>query len=149
MTVLEASNNILNYFRHNDWATIKNVREGNFNVDQFKKAGDKEELEEVINQTYTLAFKKLTELGYCESISEARVVPDRWVLIKPLDNYSQVIEIDGILAAGIAQVLNELATHFNGEICADATRITTKDLEKLVLAGYELLNQLKGTDGNE
>lgn len=56
-----------------------------------------------------------------------------WVLVKPLDSFSQTVEISGLVAAGIASVINEMceALKSDSEKC-DVLNISEKDFKNLI-----------------
>jgi hypothetical protein len=56
-----------------------------------------------------------------------------WVLVKPLDSFSQTIEVSGLVAAGIAAVINDMckALGSDSEKC-DVLNISEKDLKNLI-----------------
>jgi hypothetical protein len=146
MTILEAINDILKYYREHDWATVEDVKRASFCLDELAKPGEVNL--GILDKIYLQAFLRLTDLNVCTPISDC-VIPDRWVLLKPLDHIPQSIEIDGLLAVSIAQVLNDLGIEYGGAPGTDATKITAKDIENLTMVGYEHLKQLKlNKDGN-
>jgi hypothetical protein len=58
---------------------------------------------------------------------------DYWVLVKPLESFSQTIEVSGLVAAGIASVINDMcqALGSDSEKC-DVLNISEKDLKNLI-----------------
>ena len=134
MTVTEASNNIYRFFIKNDFASVDEVKKENFTVES---AND-------VDITYEIAFKKLVEMGVCEPLTHNPILfrPTKWVLVKPIDAWPQNIEIDGVLAVSIADVLNSLAKHFDGVEKIESSRISQKEIENLTMAAYELLKRL-------
>jgi hypothetical protein len=70
---------------------------------------------------------------------------DYWVLVKPLESFSQTLEISGLLAAGISSIINEMcqALGSESEKC-DCMNITEKDLKNLIyIASKASVDSLK------
>ncbi len=56
-----------------------------------------------------------------------------WVLVKPLESFTQSVEISGLVAAGIASVINNMCQELNSESeKCDVLNITEKDLKNLI-----------------
>ena len=136
MTITEATNNILVFFKKNDCANIQSIVEENFDLEHLKKINGPL-TREVINGIYGAAFEKLVKLGVCEPVK------DTWVLVKHLENWPQQIEVNGILAVSLAQVLNELSEFYDSVPSVDASNITEKDLENLIMVAYQFLQHVK------
>lgn len=75
-----------------------------------------------------LAMEDLQSFGLIKNLQDSF-----YVLVKPLSEYSQTLQVDAILGTAIAKVLNRAATLATGketEICS-ALNITDKDIELL------------------
>lgn len=58
---------------------------------------------------------------------------DYWVLVKPLESFTQSVEVSGLVAAGIASVINNMCQELNSESeKCDVLNITEKDLKNLI-----------------
>ena len=56
-----------------------------------------------------------------------------WVLVKPLESFSQNVEVSGLVAAGIASVINNMCQELESESeKCDVLNITEKDLKNLI-----------------
>jgi hypothetical protein len=56
-----------------------------------------------------------------------------WVLVKPLESFSQNVEVSGLVAAGIASVINNMCQELESESeKCDVMNITEKDLKNLI-----------------
>ena len=56
-----------------------------------------------------------------------------WVLVKSLESFSQNIEVSGLVAAGIASIINNMCQELNSESeKCDVLNITEKDLKNLI-----------------
>jgi hypothetical protein len=56
-----------------------------------------------------------------------------WVLYRPLESFSQSLEINYLIAAGISSVINHVCEIVENEADkADATNITEKDIQNLI-----------------
>lgn len=96
-----------------------------------------------------MAISALTELEKAEIVS--RIGKETWVLSKPLQYQNQIIEINIEQAARIAATLNAFykANGLENEIGADATSITSDDIDCLIDVIDELSDDGAGTESDE
>jgi len=90
-----------------------------------------EEDEEVKNACLICALAEMEKAGIlrsCEVNGEKY-----WVLYKSLESFTQSIEVNALVAAGIASVINEMCGSLgaDSEKC-DARNITEKDIKNLI-----------------
>jgi len=103
-----------------------------FNVNKNRKeiflVSDDENAE---NAALVCALKEMEKANILRSCSLNG--EDYWVLVKPLESFSQTLEISGLLAAGISSIINEMceALGSESEKC-DVMNITEKDLKNLI-----------------
>jgi len=145
MTILETRNWLVNYFLNSKV----------FNLDQIADVFPHQE------NIHPLEFKQVVIFAL-ESLEEDGVVKgfvknpldklkglinfnDCWILVKPIESFSQSVEISGLTAALICKVINEACDDFedNENIC-NSLNISSKDIDNLI----KLILQSKGDTTN-
>ena len=102
--------------------------------------------EKLLEKLIHLSINKLLATGLIETLDDGF-----WVLVKPLNSFRQTIEIDGILAAGIANVLNAAASILaeeKVELC-NSLSISSEDIETLVLIADNINKRDNGSFDQE
>jgi len=76
----------------------------------------------------------LEELEKAEVLKSTSIRDQKyWVLYKPLESFSQSLEINYLIAAGISSVINRVCEIVENESDkSDATNITEKDIQNLI-----------------
>jgi len=132
MTVNGVQNIIVQLLGNQDIVSLSEIK-----LQARKYLKDEKLLEKLIN----LAIEKLIPTGLIQPLDK-----DFWVLTKPLTSFPQNIEIDGVLAAGIATVLNKAASlvaEESIELC-NALAITSQDIETLMLIADNINRRNEG-----
>ena len=95
------------------------------------------------NAALICALKEMEKANVLRSCSVEG--EDYWVLIKPLESFSQNIEVSGLVAAGIASVINNMCQELESESeKCDVLNITEKDLKNLIyIASKATVDSLK------
>jgi len=122
MTILEAYQNLNEYFNEN---TVLNLRR------DFKKIILVSEREADDKAAILCALEEMQKAGIIKpSVIENETY---WVLFKPLEAFSQEVEINYLIAAGISSVINKVCeTLRNDSDKCDPKNITEKDLKNLI-----------------
>lgn len=140
MTLNELKGQLINYFVSNDTLEITQIN------DLFSDFANKPLLKEMV----TLALKDLEELSLVKPcvtnpIEKQKVNPeyDTWILIKSLYQFSQSVEVNGLTATSIAEIINDFCDQYNDEENkCDPLNISEKDIVNLL----KLIVSLKGLD---
>jgi hypothetical protein len=122
MNIIECYQLLNEYFNNHTCFNIKKNRK------EVILVSDDENAE---NAALTCALKEMEKANVLRSCSiEGQ---DYWVLVKPLESFSQNIEISGLVAAGIASVINDMCKELesDSEKC-DVLNISEKDLKNLI-----------------
>jgi hypothetical protein len=122
MNIIECYQLLNEYFNKKACFNVKKNRKEIFLV------SDDENAE---NAALVCALKEMEKANVLRSCSLDG--QEYWVLVKPLESFSQTLEISGLLAAGISSIINEMcqALGSESEKC-DAMNITEKDLKNLL-----------------
>jgi hypothetical protein len=120
MNVLDASQQLLVWFKEND----------TFNLSSNSKAINKKDacsLEE--EAAICIALDSLEKLGVITKYKDQSI----WVLGRPLNMFSQNVEINGIVALHVSNVINNFfSLSDDKENMCDSTNLTENDIMKLV-----------------
>lgn len=122
MNIIECYQLLNEYFNNHTCFNIKKNRK------EVLLVSDDENAE---NAALTCALKEMEKANVLRScVIEGQ---DYWVLIKPLESFSQSIEISGLVAAGIASVINDMCKELgsDSEKC-DVLNVSEKDLKNLI-----------------
>ena len=122
MNIIECYQLLNEYFNKKACFNVKKNRKEIFLV------SDDENAE---NAALVCALKEMEKANVLRSCSLDG--QEYWVLVKPLESFSQTLEISGLLAAGLSSIINERcqALGSESEKC-DAMNITEKDLKNLL-----------------
>lgn len=122
MTILDAYQNLNEFFNENQ---VFNLRR------DFKKVVLVTDRENDDRASVLCALSEMEKAGLVKStIIENE---NYWVLFKPLESFSQDIEINYLIAAGISSVINKVCeTLGNDSDKCDPKNITEKDLKNLI-----------------
>jgi len=122
MTILDAYQLINEFFNKK---TILNIKKN------FKEIILVTENEEEDEAALTCALKEMEKSGIVKNCQIGE--NNYWVLYKPLEAFSQDIELNYLLAAGISSVINNVceALGNDAEKC-DPKNITEKDIKNLI-----------------
>lgn len=122
MNIIECYQLLNEYFNKKACFNVKKNRKEIFLV------SDDENAE---NAALVCALKEMEKANVLRSCSLDG--QEYWVLVKPLESFSQTLEISGLLAAGISSIINEMcqALGSESEKC-DSMNITEKDLKNLI-----------------
>jgi hypothetical protein len=122
MNIIECYQLLNEYFNKKACFNVKKNRKEIFLV------SDDENAE---NAALVCALKEMEKANVLRSCSLDG--QEYWVLVKPLESFSQTLEISGLLAAGISSIINEMcqALGSESEKC-DSMNITEKDLKNLL-----------------
>lgn len=122
MNIIECYQLLNEYFNKKACFNVKKNRKEIFLV------SDDENAE---NAALVCALKEMEKANVLRSCSLDG--QEYWVLVKPLESFSQTLEISGLLAAGISSIINEMcqALGSQSEKC-DGMNITEKDLKNLL-----------------
>lgn len=129
MTILEACNHIYNYFIENKktHATVQEV---------IAARGLIGETKEILNATLVAALDSMVKSGILTKASN-----DLWVLTKPLNQYSQQLEITHAVSSAIVSRVNRfLDIYSKPELYAETGNLNEKNLETICCA-LDILNQ--------
>jgi hypothetical protein len=128
MTIIEAYQQLLEFFNEND----------SFSIDENRKAiipisVNQEKDDAVI----ICALKEMEKAGILRTTSVNN--KDFWILFRSIESFPQTLEIGGLLCAGIASVINNACDVLenNSEKC-DPKNITEKDLKNLIYLASKL-----------
>jgi hypothetical protein len=122
MSIIECYQLLNEYFNNHTCFNIKKNRK------EVILVSDDENAE---NAALTCALKEMEKANVLRScVIEGQ---DYWVLVKPLESFSQNIEISGLVAAGIASVINDMCKELgsDSEKC-DVLNVSEKDLKNLI-----------------
>ncbi len=122
MNILEASQELLNWFSKNDSFSIKT---------NFSAITKKSNLSPIEEAAINLA---LSELEKIEFVSKYHVGEEcLWILKRPLNLLSQNVEISGMVALHVSNVINNFfsLSEEKDNLC-DSTNISEADIMKLV-----------------
>jgi hypothetical protein len=134
MNIIECYQLLNEYFNKKPCFNVKKNRKEIFLV------SDDENAE---NAALICSLKEMEKANVLRSCSLGG--EDYWVLVKPLESFSQTLEISGLLAAGISSIINEMcqALGSESEKC-DCMNITEKDLKNLIyIASKASVDSLK------
>jgi hypothetical protein len=122
MNIIECYQLLNEYFNNKSCFNVKKNRKEIFLV------SDDENAENAALICALKEMEKANVLRSCVVNGE-----DYWVLVKPLESFSQNVEISGLVAAGMASVINNMcqALESESEKC-DVLNITEKDLKNLI-----------------
>jgi hypothetical protein len=122
MTILDAFNHLNEYFNEHHCLNIN---------DDFKKL-----VKITVTEDQDMAAIKaaLIEMEKSGVVRKAEVNgKEFWVLFKPFENFSQDVEINYLLAAGISGVINKVCDLLeNDSDRCDPKEITEKDIKNLI-----------------
>ena len=122
MNIIECYQLLNEYFNKKACFNVKKNRKEIFLV------SDDENAE---NAALVCALKEMEKANVLRSCSLDG--QEYWVLVKPLESFSQTLEISGLLAAGISSIINEMCQALgSGSEKCDAMNITEKDLKNLL-----------------
>jgi hypothetical protein len=130
MTILEACNHIYNYFTENkkSHATVQEIITARCLVGESK---------EILNATIVAGLDSMVKSGILTKVSD-----QLWVLTKPLNQYSQQLEVNYVVSAAITSRLNSfLDIYEKPELYAETGNLNEKNLETICCA-LDILNQL-------
>jgi len=122
MTILDAYLNLNEFFNENQ---VLNLRR------DFRKIVLVTDKENDDKAAVSCALSEMEKSGIVKStIIDSETY---WVLFKPLEAFSQDLEINYLLAAGIASVINKVCENLkNDSDKCDPKNITEKDLKNLI-----------------
>jgi hypothetical protein len=122
MNIIECYQLLNEYFNNHTCFNVKKNRK------EVILVSDDEDSE---NAALICALKEMEKANVLRSCSLNG--EDYWVLVKPLESFSQTIEVSGLVAAGIASVINDMcqALGSDSEKC-DVLNISEKDLKNLI-----------------
>jgi hypothetical protein len=123
MTVLDASNSLVEWFLKNDSFCIE---------EDFNKIVLISENEERETAAVRAGLDKLIQL---KLITRYEVhEKEYWVLSKPIEQYEQEVEINAALAKDIADVINEFCDEIEDQLDrCDSTDLSPKDIKNILL----------------
>ena len=123
MTVLDASNSLVEWFLKNDCFCIE---------EDFNKIVLISENEERETAAVRAGLDKLIQL---KLITRYEVhEKEYWVLSKPIEQYEQEVEINAALAKDIADVINEFCDEIEDQLDrCDSTDLSPKDIKNILL----------------
>jgi hypothetical protein len=147
MTILEAKNTLFSYFLNNDVLGINSFDE--LFPDIQNKILNKEIILIALDDFEKIDLIKGITTNPLEKNKE-KPEKDSWVLVKPLTQFSQNIEISGITASTIENVINEYCSIYNDEenIC-QATNISEKEIQNLLKIILSFKDSEKEQTGND
>ena len=122
MTILDAYQLVNEFFNKK---TVFNIKKN------FKEVVLVSEHEDEDQASLLCALKEMEKSGIVRNCQLGE--SDYWILFKPLDSFSQEVEINYLLAAGISSVINNVceALGNDGEKC-DPNNISGKDIKNLI-----------------
>jgi hypothetical protein len=122
MTILDAYQNLNEFFNENQ---VLNLRR------DFRKVVLVTDRENDDKASVLCALTEMEKSGIVKSTTIENEV--YWVLFKPLEAFSQDVEVNYLLAAGIASVINKVCEALkNDSDKCDPKNITEKDLKNLI-----------------
>ena len=123
MTVLDASNSLVEWFLKNDSFCIE---------EDFNKIVLISENKERETAAVRAGLDKLIQL---KLITRYEVhEKEYWVLSKPIEQYEQEVEINAALAKDIADVINEFCDEIEDQLDrCDSTDLSPKDIKNILL----------------
>ncbi len=128
MTLNEISNAFCSYFLTNDTFNLLDTNKIALSLNLiFDRAAEEKEFKYIC----TLALNKLVNAELIEEFTT-----NNFILVKPLQNYSQSVEISSLAAAEIAKLVTG----------ADSMAINNKNIEDLIILTIRLLNQQVNND---
>lgn len=134
MTIIDAYGLLNEYFNSN---TSFNL---NKNIRSVILVSEDEELSKAALLCALCEMEKAGILRSCEIEGEKY-----WILYRSLEAFPQTIEINGLVAAGIASVINDMCGSLEAESeKCDPRNVTEKDLKNLIyMASKVLPEQMK------
>lgn len=134
MTILDAYNNLNEYFNENHTLHLNS---------DFKKIVKISVTEERDKAAILAALTEMEKTGFIKKADFNNET--YWVLFKPLENFSQEVELNYLLAAGISSVINKVCEGLgNDSDRCDPKNITEKDIKNLIfLASKVSIDSLK------
>lgn len=130
MTILEACNHVYNYFIENkkSHATVQEIIVARCLVGESK---------DILNATLVAALDSMVKSGILNKVSN-----DLWVLTKPLNQYSQQLEITHVVSSAIVSRVNRFLDIYNKpELYAETGNLNEKNLETICCA-LDILDEL-------
>ena len=123
MTVLDASNSLVEWFLKNDSFSIE---------EDFNKIVLISENKERETAAVRAGLDKLIQL---KLISRYEVhEKEYWILSKPIEQYEQELEINAALAKDMADLINEFCDEIQDQLDrCDATDLSQKDIKNVLL----------------
>lgn len=123
MTVLDASNSLVEWFLKNDSFCIE---------EDFNKIVLISENKERETAAVRAGLDKLIQL---KLITRYEIhEKEYWVLSKPIEQYEQEVEINAALAKDIADVINEFCDEIEDQLDrCDSTDLSPKDIKNILL----------------
>lgn len=123
MTVLDASNSLVEWFLKNDSFCIE---------EDFNKVVLISENRERETAAIRAGLDKLIQL---KLITRYEIhEKEYWVLSKPIEQYEQEVEINAALAKDIADVINEFCDEIEDQLDrCDSTDLSPKDIKNILL----------------
>lgn len=122
MTIIDAYQQLNEFFNENHVFYIEEHRKKvvPISIDQEKD-----------DAAIICALKEMEKAGIVKSCTIAN--KDLWVLYKSIASFSQTIELNGLLCAGIASVINDMCDQLDSESeKCDPKNITEKDMKNIV-----------------
>ena len=123
MTVLDASNSLVEWFLKNDSFCIE---------EDFNKIVLISENKERETAAVHAGLDRLVQL---KLISKHEVYEkEYWILAKPIEQYEQEVEINASLAKDIADVINQFCDQIDDQLDrCDSTNLSPKDIKNILL----------------
>ena len=140
MTILDASNKLLEWFVKNDTFCLTSIPNGK---DDFNKIVLITERPDVDRAAFLAALDEIEKIGVIKKKSVD--YNNYWILVKPLDSYEQTVTISGTTASIVAQIINQFCDVFKDDVDrCDAGRICEKDVKNLT----NIINYLVNNAGS-
>lgn len=122
MNIIECYQLLNEYFKNRSCFNIKKNRK------EVLLVSDDEASE---NAALICALKEMEKANFLRSCSVDG--EDYWVLVKPLETFSQTIEINGLVASAMASIINNICKELDSEADrCDPLSVQEKDIKNLI-----------------